>query len=252
MVLQWWKPFRSLACSLTASRFLFHIQSGRGKLTSSSQRLYFGTKGLRKWNPLTWYNEMLEKHPIRTKCITSGVLFAMGDFIAQKTAAGKNRSLDDKRLLRAIIYGSGTAPLAHVHFNFLEWLVVRKIAFRASFVPFVKMFIDQFGYWAPCITAVYHVSMGVMEGLTYNETMYRLKTLYWPTLKACWMIWPAVMIVNFRFIPVAHQLNFCLAVSLVWATILSVIRASEASHVKEIESIDTISITNYSVEATQQ
>ena len=28
--------------------------------------------GLRKWNPLAWYNEMLEKHPIRTKCITSG------------------------------------------------------------------------------------------------------------------------------------------------------------------------------------
>ena len=55
-----------------------------------------------------------------------------------------------------------------------------------------------------------------------------------------------LQIVNFRFIPVAHQLNFCLAVSLVWATILSVIRASEASHIKEIESIDTISITNYS------
>ena len=37
-------------------------------------------------------------------------------------------------------------------------------------------------------------SMGVMEGLTYNETVDRLKTLYWPTLKACWMIWPAVMV----------------------------------------------------------
>ena len=36
--------------------------------------------------------------------------------------------------------------------------------------------------------------MGVMEGLTYNETMDRLKTLYWPTLKARWMIWPAVMV----------------------------------------------------------
>ena len=66
------------------------------------------------------------------------------------------------------------------------------------------------------------------------------------------LFWLSLQIVNFRFIPVAHQLNFCLAVSLVWATILSVIRASEASHVKEIESIDTISITNYSVEATQQ
>ena len=64
--------------------------------------------------------------------------------------------------------------------------------------------------------------------------------------------WLSLQIVNFRFIPVAHQLNFCLAVSLIWATILNVIRASERSHVKEIESIDTISITNYSVEATQQ
>ena len=35
-----------------------------------------------------------------------------------------------QRLLRAIIYGSGTAPLAHVHFNFLEWLVVRKVGNR--------------------------------------------------------------------------------------------------------------------------
>ena len=33
-------------------------------------------------------------------------------------------------LLRAIIYGSGTAPLAHVHFNFLEWLVVKKVGNR--------------------------------------------------------------------------------------------------------------------------
>ena len=32
-----------------------------------------------------------------------------------------------RRLLRVIIYGSGTAPLAHVHFNFLEWLVVKKV-----------------------------------------------------------------------------------------------------------------------------
>ena len=26
----------------------------------------------RKWNPFAWYNEMLEKNPIRTKCISSG------------------------------------------------------------------------------------------------------------------------------------------------------------------------------------
>ena len=28
------------------------------------------------------------------------------------------------------MHGSGTAPLAHVHFNFLEWLVVKKVGNR--------------------------------------------------------------------------------------------------------------------------
>lgn len=37
-------------------------------------------------------------------------------------------------------------------------------------------------------------SMGAMEGLSYNETVERLKKLYWPTLKACWIIWPIVMV----------------------------------------------------------
>ena len=40
-----------------------------------------------------------------------------------------------QRLLRAIIYGSGTAPLAHVHFNFLEWLVVKKVGNRLDLLP---------------------------------------------------------------------------------------------------------------------
>ena len=34
----------------------------------------------------------------------SAVLFAMGDFIAQKTAAGENSSLDDKVLLYLITF----------------------------------------------------------------------------------------------------------------------------------------------------
>lgn len=196
---------------------------------------------------------MLEKYPIRTKCITSGVIYAVGDYIAQKSVASENSSIDDKRILRATIYGSLiTAPLSHVHFNFLEWLVVQKVAARASLVPFVKMFFDQFGYWAPFITVVYHVSMGAMEGLSYDDTLDRLKTLFWPTLKACWMLWPAVMVVNFKFIPVAHQLNFCLAVSLVWASILSVIRAPTSSKSEEIKPSDTISIAKYSVDVAQR
>lgn len=215
-----------------------HTRCGIGKYCSRPWKSSAGAKVLGRRNPFTWYNEMLDKYPIRTKCITSGVLYGVGDYIAQRTMANNENSVSDKRLLRAVLYGSVImAPLAHVHFNFLEWLVVEKIAARASLVPFVKMFFDQFGYWAPAITIVYHVSMGAMEGLNYNETVERLKELYWPTLKACWMIWPIVMVVNFKLIPVAHQLNFCLAVSLVWATILSVIRAPDSSSSRKVKEI---------------
>ena len=41
-----------------------------------------------------------------------------------------NYTFAQQRLLRAMIYGSGTAPLAHLHFNFLEWLVVKKVGNR--------------------------------------------------------------------------------------------------------------------------
>ena len=61
--------------------------------------------------------------------------------------------LKSKVLIVHITYIKSFKSLYFKHFLF----VIFKIAFRASFVPFVKMFIDQFGYWAPCITAVYHV-----------------------------------------------------------------------------------------------
>ncbi|KAL9969087.1 hypothetical protein ACROYT_G021254 [Oculina patagonica] len=243
-------------CDFASRPSVKYLRYGLGKHCIRLSTSRAGSKAFsRKWNPFTWYNEMLDKYPIRTKCITSGVLYGVGDYIAQK-ATGSQNSINDKRLLRAAIYGSIImAPLAHVHFNFLEWLVVKKIAARASLVPFVKMFFDQFGYWSPIITAVYHVSMGAMEGLSYNDTMERLKELYWPTLKACWMIWPMVMVVNFKFVPIAHQLNFCLAVSLVWATILSVIRAPNvalSSNSEEIEPADIIPLSSCSVEVAQR
>ena len=64
-----------------------------------------------------------------------------------------------------------------------------------------------------------------------------------------------IQVVNFKLIPVAHQLNFCLAFSLVWATILSVIRAPDVtspSKSEEIEPADIIPLSNCSVEIAQR
>ena len=37
-------------------------------------------------------------------------------------------------------------------------------------------------------------SMGMMEGLDYDDVIRRLKTFYWSSLKACWTMWPLVMV----------------------------------------------------------
>lgn len=52
----------------------------------------------------------------------------MGDVIAQVIVGDKDTKFDYKRTGRAWIFGTFIlGPLAHWHFNFLEWLVVRKV-----------------------------------------------------------------------------------------------------------------------------
>ncbi|EDO31889.1 predicted protein [Nematostella vectensis] len=86
------------------------------------------------------------------------VLYSVGDVIAQRVSL-RDAPLDRPRMLRAAIYGTFiVAPLAHLHFNFLNWLVVEKLAVRTLLVPFVKVYFDQFVYWAPSIVAIYHLS----------------------------------------------------------------------------------------------
>ena len=44
------------------------------------------------------------------------------------------------------------------------------------------------------VAVVCFFSMGVMEGLAYEDVIKRLKETYWPSSKACWMMWPFVMV----------------------------------------------------------
>lgn len=102
------------------------------------------------------YEAMLETSPILTKSATGGVLYGIGDSIAQTITrrqavanGGEDGGFDTARWLRAVAFGGIFYPLpAHIHYNFLERFVVVRMATPASRVPFVKMFIEQFVYWS--------------------------------------------------------------------------------------------------------
>lgn len=95
-----------------------------------------------------FYEENLEKHPILTKMITGGILWSVGDAVAQivpPMAVGDNKPLvyDWARTGRAAVFGFAIhAPSSHVHFNFLEYLTHR-LGVTGLGIPVFKTIMEQ-------------------------------------------------------------------------------------------------------------
>lgn len=70
---------------------------------------------------------------------------------------------------------------------------------------FKRMALDQ-SVFAPFGLVVFYTAMTLAEGGTTDAVGVKLREMYVPTLKANWMVWPAVQVVNFRFMPVQFQL----------------------------------------------
>ena len=63
--------------------------------------------------------------------------------------------------------------------------------------------------------------MTVAEGGGVREVRKRLEQVYAPTLKANYVLWPAVQGLNFRVVPLRFQLPFSSTVGIAWGTYLS-------------------------------
>jgi len=195
------------------------------------------TKGGRGW--MQWYESHLRSSPVRTKMATGSFLWGLGDSVAQvvptllpndgstgadassASSSGLPFAYDWERTGRAVLFGFALhAPLSHVHFNFLEWMTVRG-GFKGLGVTVFKTTMEQFVYWSWISNTLYHASMGALQGLTLPQIKTRISDVLWDTQTAQWAFWIPVQLVNFRFVPVRHQLNVVLVVSVVWTALLS-------------------------------
>jgi len=183
---------------------------------------------------LQWYESQLESRPIPTKMITGSVLWGLGDTVAQVTprllfdkgegpsGEVKHESIYDfPRTARAVFFGFAIhSPLSHVHFNFLEWMTV-KGGLTGLSIPVFKTIMEQFVYWSWFSNSLYHGAMGALQGMTIHQIYDRIKDVLWDTQKAQWSFWVPIQLLNFRFVPVRHQLNVVLLTSVVWTALLS-------------------------------
>ena len=198
-----------------------------------SKRCFSSVGNKRKKTFLEWYEYHLQNSPVKTKMVTGGLLWGIGDAVAQtvpdlihsednEEEIKEKKDYDLTRTFRAVLFGFGIhAPLSHVHYNFLEAITVRG-GFSGLQIPVFKAFMEQFVYWSWISNSIYHGAMAAMQGVTSPFQIYdRIADVLWETQTAQWVFWIPVQLVNFRYVPVRHQLNVVLLTSIAWTALLS-------------------------------
>lgn len=131
---------------------------------------------------------------------------------------------DFERLFRFMAYPFLMAPLQFRWFKLLESTF--PITKQAAFLPAMKRVAADQLIFAPFGVAAFFTAMTLAEGGGKQGVKQKMKDMYFPTLKANYVLWPAVQVVNFRLMPVQFQLPFVSTVGIAWTAYLSLTNAA--------------------------
>ncbi|KAH8594325.1 hypothetical protein B0O99DRAFT_625595 [Bisporella sp. PMI_857] len=132
---------------------------------------------------------------------------------------------DFERLTRFMAYGFMMAPVQFKWFKFLSRAF--PITKTSGLGPAMKMVAFDQLVFAPVGIATFFTVMTIAEGGGKRAVTHKLRDMYLPTLKANFMVWPLVQIINFRLMPIQFQLPFVSTVGIAWTAYLSLSNAAE-------------------------
>eukprot|EP01091_Cochliopodium_minus_P016726 TRINITY_DN634_c0_g1_i1.p1 TRINITY_DN634_c0_g1~~TRINITY_DN634_c0_g1_i1.p1 ORF type:complete len:205 (+),score=63.50 TRINITY_DN634_c0_g1_i1:66-680(+) len=164
------------------------------------------------------YLQLLDTSPLITKSITSGVLVAGGDAVAQLFIE-KAPTYDFGRTLRFGTFGTlFVGPVMH------KWYAVLQKLFPADNMSSAvkKLMMDQV-IFAPFIVASFFTGITLLEGQGFGEVKKKFQNSYLEAMKMNYFIWPAAQSITFTVIPYNLRVPWVSCVSLVWNTVLSLI-----------------------------
>ncbi|KAI8005567.1 Peroxisomal membrane protein 2 [Camellia lanceoleosa] len=163
------------------------------------------------------YEEALKTNPVLAKMVISGVVYSVGDWIAQCYEGKPLFEFDRIRMFRSGIVGFLLhGSLSHYYYQFCEalfpfddwWVVPAKVAF------------DQTA-WSAVWNSIYFVVLGFLRLESPANISKELKATFWPMLTAGWKLWPFAHLITYGVIPVEQRLLWVDCVELIWVTILS-------------------------------
>lgn len=176
---------------------------------------------------LKWYSEKLDKYPITTKSISSGIISGFGDLICQSmteptttTTSNSSKFLlswdnwDSMRTCRFATLGTlWIGPVLHYWYGFLSRTFPHQTVLRVA--------IDQF-FFAPISLTTFLSLLWWWEGETASEEMPSRLTENVPSIVvANWSLWIPAQAVNFHYVSSRYQVLFSNFVALAWNAYLS-------------------------------
>lgn len=165
------------------------------------------------------YLRLLKEKPLITKSITSAVIAASADLVAQRIVDAEAGLVWRTTIAFAAIGGCYTGPLTHYFYRWLETVV-------PSNIPYAKVYrvlLDRFVFAPPYLLGVYYL-LTILEGKGHSGAVQRIKETFWATLKMNWKIWTAFQYVNINFVPAQFRVLFASAVAFFWTVYLAVQR----------------------------
>lgn len=163
------------------------------------------------------YEEALKTNPVLAKMMISGIVYAIGDWIAQCCEGRPILDISRKRMIRSGLVGFCLhGSLSHFYYHICEAL----FPFTDWWGVPIKVAFDQ-TIWSAFWNSVYFVTLGVLRLESPASIASELRATFWPMLTAGWKLWPFAHLITYGVVPVEQRLLWVDCVELVWVSILS-------------------------------
>ncbi|XP_032252288.1 peroxisomal membrane protein 2 isoform X3 [Halichoerus grypus] len=170
---------------------------------------------------LAQYLRLLRLYPVLTKAATSGILSALGNFLAQlivkKREKENSQKLDVIGPLRYAIYGFFfTGPLSHFFYVFMEHWIPSEVPLAGL----KRLLLDRL-LFAPAFLLLFFLIMNFLEGRDAAAVTVQIRRSFWPALRMNWQVWTPAQFVNINYVPLQFRVLFANLVSLFWYVYLA-------------------------------
>ncbi|XP_025329271.1 peroxisomal membrane protein 2 isoform X1 [Canis lupus familiaris] len=151
---------------------------------------------------LVQYLRLLRLYPVLTKATTSGILSALGNFLAQMIEKKREKEncsqkLDVSGPLRYAIYGFFfTGPLNHFFYLFMEHWIPPEVPLAGV----KRLLLDRL-LFAPAFLLLFFLIMNFLEGRETAAFAVQIRRSFWPALCMNWRVWTPVQFININYVP---------------------------------------------------